>query len=233
MAGQADAMEIAFGDIVGQAFDPVGMLDGLGARWSIEGNFFKLHASCRETHGAVETWNDLAATLPARALDPGCIGSIEVATFDDAARLDERNPANPLAARYSLPFALATRIVRGSAFIEDFSQEVVDDARVRDLAGRVEVVASEALGARFPGERLTHLTVRLKDGTSVSAQRDGCDGDPSRPVDVERLRSKFLDATRAVWGEAATGLFELWRGIDRETSVRTACNRSRRQPDLV
>jgi len=231
--GETNGLDIAFGQVVGEAFDSRRIAANLGADWRIGGNFFKPHASCRETHGAIEAWERLVRRPDAPPIAAEMIAAIEIETFSHAARLDEHAPHSPLAARYSLPFALATRIRRGGADVADFFQAAVEDPAIRRLAGLVRVTENAGMTARLPAERMTALKVTLEDGRSFSVEIEGSEGDPSRPLGPDRLAEKFRSVTRPVWGDEAPELFERWRRIDGEHSLASLLRRAPQKSDAL
>ncbi len=63
---------------------------------------------------------------------PGEIRSVLVETYVWAAQLDHKAPDNMLAAKFSLPFALATTLVNGSASLDAFRDAARQDEITRD-----------------------------------------------------------------------------------------------------
>lgn len=108
-----------------------------------------------------------------------------------AAALAERAPAAPIAGRFSIPFAIATRIVRGNTWTDAFSEAAIADPATRALSARVAVREAPALTARLPAERVCRLTLRLRDGAVRGREVVGTPGDPDRPLPEEALREKF------------------------------------------
>ncbi len=164
------------------------MLDGLGERWLVAEAFFKQASCCRETQGALEA---LELLLAEASVAPDAVAAVKVETFASAAALADRAPAAPIAGRFSIPFAVATRIVRGHAWTDAFSEAAIADSETRALAARVEVREAPSLTARLPAERVCRLAVRLRDGTVREREVVGTPGDPDRPLPDVALREKF------------------------------------------
>lgn len=188
VTGEPGGLAAVFGASIGEAFEPARMLAGLGERWLIEEAFFKQASCCRETQGALEALELLLAEAP---LAPDNVAAIEVETFASAASLAERAPAAPIAGRFSIPFALATRIVRGHAWTDAFSEGAIADPATRALAARVAVREDPALTARLPDARVCRLTLCPNDGARRTQEVVGTPGDPDRPLPEEALRAKF------------------------------------------
>lgn len=90
------------------SIDITTLADGLGERWEVTRGYFKRHAACRYTHPTLDAIASLQAT---HDLDPTAVDHVRVETYPTAASLDETQPRNALQAKFSIPFAVATRLV--------------------------------------------------------------------------------------------------------------------------
>lgn len=197
--GEADGVGSVYGGIIAEGFEPAAMTDALGDRWEIARNYFKRHAACRYTHGALDA---LALLQADAALDPDAVARIEVDTYVWAAQLDLPDPRNMLAAKFSLPFALATAIVHGAANVPAFRAPALGNERTRALAARVVVREDPALTARLPALRPARLRVTLRDGTVREAAVDTNRGDSEDPYREDEIVAKFHELADPVWGAA-------------------------------
>src|SRR5262252_4778551 len=78
VAAQPDAVEEAFGQLVGDGFRPEAVTEELGQRWEITRNYFRLRACCNPIYSALDALEDiLAETKP----PVDSIARIEVATY--------------------------------------------------------------------------------------------------------------------------------------------------------
>jgi 2-methylcitrate dehydratase PrpD len=172
---------------------------GLGESWEIERGYFKTHAACRFTHPTLDAVAALAAET---GLDPDAVESVTVETYRTAARLDEPRPTNPLQAKFSLPFAVATRLRRGHSRLEAFAPAALDEPTYA-LAERVTVREAPDLTERAPDRRGARVAV-VADGErherAVPQARGGAD-DPFSEADLEgkfeALVAPALGADRA------------------------------------
>ena len=87
-----------------------------------------------------------------------------------------------MAAKFSLPFAVATRIVNGSSALASFTWDAVRDPRVLALAQKVDVREDPAMTRRLPLERPARVVIRLKDGRSVRSEAGVNRGDDASPL---------------------------------------------------
>lgn len=197
--GETDGIGAVYGGIIAEEFQPAAMTEELGARWEIARNYFKRHAACRYTHGALDA---LAAILAQGPLESGAIERIEVDTYVWAAQLDLPRPRNMLSAKFSLPFALATTIVHGAATVTAFREPALREAETLALAERVVVREDPALTARLPGLRPARLRVLLRDGTLREAAVETNRGDTEDPYEAADITAKFHELADPVWGQA-------------------------------
>jgi 2-methylcitrate dehydratase PrpD len=136
-----------------------------------------------------------------------------VETYPDAARLTDPRPENDLQAKFSIPFAVATRLLNGNSSKASFADGALTDAAYA-LAERVTVTAAEDLAARVPEARSTRVTVELEDGTELVEEVRYPKGDEENPFSVPELREKFRTLVAPVVGEdSAERLWETARGL--------------------
>lgn len=196
--GERSGVETVFGSVVSEVFMPEEMRHDLGAQWEITHNYFKQHACCRYAHGALDALELILAQQGPLALDE--IESMEVRTYQLAAELENRFPDSMLAGKFSIPFALATRLVTGASGVTSFTADAVQDARALELAARVTVVEDPALTAKLPQQRPAQLRIRMRgrDLTADVTYNRGDDVDPYTRVELEqkfeRLAQRALPA---------------------------------------
>jgi 2-methylcitrate dehydratase PrpD len=95
--------------------------------------------------------------------------------------------------QYSVPFCVALALYLDPTDPRVFSEESLNDGRIRALArtARVEPLASSA-GFMSPACR---VTLHLQDGREVSAEGSDFKGTPTMPLTREELLDKFLKLT--------------------------------------
>src|SRR5436190_8397085 len=91
VAAQPNAIEEAFGQLVGDGFRPEPVTEELGHRWEITRNYFRLRACCNPMYAALDALEEIL-----RELRPGPddIARIEVETYRFAANMREQDPIN-------------------------------------------------------------------------------------------------------------------------------------------
>lgn len=219
--GETDGVRTVYGSVIAQDFRPDEMTAELGERWEIARNYFKRHAACRYTHGALDALGDIVAQAGGR-IDPDAVESVEVDTYVWAAQLNGPEPKNMLAAKFSLPFALATFLVNGAATPAAFRDAAREDARTRALTRRVTVREDAALTAKLPGLRPARVRVTLTDGRSFAAEALTNKGDTEDPYSPDEVRAKFAELAGPVWGAAhAADIAACVEAIDRAPDLTT------------
>jgi len=196
--GERDGVGTVFGHVSASDFRPEEMVAELGTRWEVARNYFKRHAACRYTHGALDALGLIVAK--AGKLDPDKVKSIEVDTYVWAAQLDSPLAPNMLAAKFSIPFALATTIVHGAATVPAFRGPARENPAIQALARRVTVNEDPALTAQLPGLRPARLKITLADGSVHQAEVTTNRGDTEDPYTEAEVRQKFRELADPVYG---------------------------------
>ena len=195
--GERHGIESIFGEVVSERIDLAALVRGLGSEWHIAQNYFKLHACCRYNHGTLDAVDAIAAGpgLP----DVSLIERIEVATYNIASELIDPAPRNTLAAKFSVPFAVATRLVHGHSQLPSFTWAAVRNPAVLALAQKVVVREDRAMNARLPHERPAHVRMLLTDGSVREAAVGVNRGDDASPYTDAELHGKFMSLCTRVW----------------------------------
>ncbi len=187
-----------------ESFDTAKMIDGMGRDWQIDKNYFKLHSCCRYNHGALDALEQLLAKDP---VAPETVERVEVASYLFAAELDDQAPRNTLAGKFSVPFAIATRLVRGSSRVENFTWDAVRDERVQALAKKVFVTEDKAMTGRLPQFRPARVEIRLASGRTLSAAVESNRGDDQDPYSRDELTGKYFSLAGRAWTHDAADDF--------------------------
>ncbi|PYM11604.1 MAG: hypothetical protein DMD81_26385, partial [Candidatus Rokuibacteriota bacterium] len=155
VVAQPNAIEEAFGQLVGDGFRPEAVTEELGQRWEIARNYFRLRGCCNPIYTALDALEDILNDLKP---PPDSIARIDVATYRFAANMRDRDPANAFAARYSLPHAAAALVVLGNVGYHAFTHEAVRDPTIAAFRRKVEVREDPALNAHVPRLKPARVT---------------------------------------------------------------------------
>jgi 2-methylcitrate dehydratase PrpD len=218
--GEADGIGTIYGTVIADRFQPDEMIAALGSRWEITRNYFKRHAACRYNHGALDALQSLVAKAGGH-LKPDDIDRIDVDTYSWAAQLDSQKPRNMLAAKFSLPFSLATAIVNGAASIAAFRDDARRDAVTLALAERIAVREDKVFTAMLPGLRPARVKITLVDGRVLCAEAFTNKGDAEDPYSAEEIRDKFREVAASVWSDQhCSAILEAVENLDRSPDLR-------------
>jgi len=182
------ASEVIFGKVLGDAFDSARPKATPGADPYILRNYFKVHACSRWNHAAIEATEAALRERPFRAEE---VDRIVVWTYDPAIRLAWQSPANSFAAKHSIPYNVAVRIIAGTNGIEAYTEKLVRDPVVKDLCRRIEVREDPAYTRLVPAIRPARVEVHLKNGAAVTASCEQPPGGFDRPFPDGVLEEKF------------------------------------------
>jgi 2-methylcitrate dehydratase PrpD len=180
------------------SYDPARITDGLGTRWKISENCFKLHSCCGHTHTAI----DVALELRARREWPGAdalrrISAIQILSYGPGIEIvKEPNPRTPYQAKFSIAYCVAAALLEGKVGLEQFTPERfgtdgVRDASMAALLQRTLVTVDDNLTAKYPSAWPARLSVTLDDGMVLSGAEDYPRGNPENPVSTATLEEKF------------------------------------------
>jgi 2-methylcitrate dehydratase PrpD len=220
-AAAPDALNTVYASVLGDAFDPLQMVDGLGSRWLLTEGYIKLYPTGRYSHAAMDALIDLLERLPGRRLDPQSVARIEVRTFRLGAMLEVKKVQNVFNTRFSIPFALASIIHHGRCGPDCFAEAAVANPAIQSLAQRTDVVEDPEFEGRYPREQIADLAIHL---TSEQVLRGRCEvmrGEPGNPHDPRDLERKFHELTEPVLGRpSAQHLYEGLMSLERIADVR-------------
>ena len=111
-------------------------------------------------------------------------------------------PTNPLAARFSIPWAVAAALVLGRTDPVAFEGATLADARIRDLARRVEIGTDPAMSPRRADTPTARVRIVLRDGRFLEKTTTVVRGDALSPVPRDEITSKFVALAAPVLGES-------------------------------
>jgi 2-methylcitrate dehydratase PrpD len=98
-------------------------------------------------------------------------------------------PANGYAAKFSLPYLLASILVRGKAGLAEFTDDAVHDGAVLRVAKLVSYELDPSID--YPRQFIGDVAVTLTDGRVLHEQQDRPRGGPDAPLTRAELEAKF------------------------------------------
>ena len=188
---------------------PDALVEGLGTSWSVTNGYHKIFACCGYAHSAVEATLELLGRLQQRKVDD--IAEILVQTGPGGQALRTVEPATVLAAKFSLPHAVAATARLGTAGARAFTFDTLQDAGIARLRRRVRLAPYPDLPP-FPKDRPARVTMRFEDGGKMSAVCESARGGADQPFDEPTLLSKLAENAASVFPAAPDVLAAIIRG---------------------
>ena len=105
----------------------------------------------------------------------------------------KQNPQNIIEAQFSLCWGVASAIVYGEVGIRNFTEEALQDARVREMTRKVfgkpdqDMVRERGQGGTAPAI----VEIKTKDGMVYSKRGDNLFGSPENPMSFADVAVKF------------------------------------------
>lgn len=197
-------------------YNPGVIVEGLGRKFHLLNNVFKIHASCGHTHGAI----DAVLLLRNRyGIKPEDVDEIVVKTYPIAADVVGKNyePTTPYEAKFSLPFCVAVALIYGKVSLSEFRGEVLSEPEVREVSKKVKVVADpEYANVRLGSAKVTIRTNRGEFSCRVDVPK----GYPRNPLTRAELEGKFLSlASLAMPSERADEVLKMVVNLEKIEDV--------------
>lgn len=160
----------------------------LGTHWHFRDTYFKRYPVCYWAQPAVEAVLSLRPRIP----DIQNIEEVRITSFHQAVRLHTTRPQSTEEAQYSLPWAVACALHRGTVDQTSVTDDL-ENNEVIQLAGKIRLCESEELSSYFPAKRYAAAIIRLTDGQELISERFQARGTPCNPIDKTELITKFYE----------------------------------------
>jgi 2-methylcitrate dehydratase PrpD len=199
ITGPANCIEGKYGiynNYIKGEYDRNVVTKDLGRRFEIENMGFKAYPSCGYTHNPIFSTLTL---MRENGLEANDIDEINVSTGKNAGDLFEpperkRCPQVVPDAQFSIPYTVGVAVVKGSVSIGDFTPEAIKDARVLEVAQRVNPIILSDLTRREVDPSI--VEIKTKNGNRYSMRMDNRKGTPENPMTEEEFDAKFRDCMR-------------------------------------
>jgi 2-methylcitrate dehydratase PrpD len=174
---------------------PEALLEGLGIVWSVTNGYHKVFACCGYAHSAVEATLELLGRMQKKKEE---IAEIVVEAAPGGQALRNAEPETVLAAKFSMPHAIAATVQLGTAGARAFTQDKLEDAEIAELRKRVRLQPYPNIKPA-PNDRPARVTMRFNDGAEMSAVVESARGGADKPFDEPTLLSKLAENAGAVF----------------------------------
>jgi 2-methylcitrate dehydratase PrpD len=179
----------------------------IGSRWDLKetGYSIKYYPCGGRGHTAI----DAALLLRDKVGNTNEITNIHCwMSPSSAKRVVTKYPIDVESAKFSASYVVAYSLLYGAPKIKAFTQEALNDARIKALAGLVTASADPQLSDEWGNP--TRVRITLKDGGTLQEQRDYPIGSTELPLTEAQVEEKFMDcAMQTISEDAARKLFAI------------------------
>src|SRR6267142_159758 len=214
--------ERGFFHAFGGSFNPEAIMDRLGKPWTFvsPGISLKPYPSGSLSHPAM---TELERLIEVNKLQAAQVEELDVgANHQMTTTLLHHRPKTGLEAKFSMEFCMAILLLRGRAGLSEFSDQVVQQADVQEMVGRINFyVDPEAESAGY--DKMTSLLkIHLKDGRVLAGRGDFAKGSPANPMTFDEAATKFRGcAHNAEWPRDKTeNLITYTRALESMSDIR-------------
>jgi 2-methylcitrate dehydratase PrpD len=176
-----------------------------GSQWAIDTLAFKPYP-CGTM---AQPYVDCARALAGRGVHPEEITSIICEVAEGTVHrlweplADKQRPPNGYAAKFAVPYLLATGFVYGGVGLGAFTEGAIRDERVLALASKVRYVVDP--DNPYPSNYTGHIRAILQDGRVIEERQPHLRGGAQEPLTRQDVIDKFiLNADHGGWTKAQT-----------------------------
>ena len=188
----------------------------LGRQWETMGIALKFYSCVGSNHTTLDAIRMMQAKTP---FGPDDIASIVVhgshVTVEHVGW--PYTPQGLTSAQLNLPFCVATLLIEGDVFVDQFTDDIVDDKRRIELSKKVSVLEDPSITARGSGYRhMVRVEVLLKNGVKLEQTVEAPRGSEKSFASEADIVQKFNKlATHAVSTAKADAIVNLVLGADK------------------
>jgi aconitate decarboxylase len=170
---------------------------GLGSEWETMRVALKFYSCVGSNHTTLDAIRDIRKRRPFKLeeLDRITVHGSRV-TADHVGW--PYKPEGLTSAQLNLPYCVATLLLEGDVFVDQFTEAAVYDRARIELSRKVEVIEDPEITAR--GARFRHMVkvnVKLQDGSMLTETREAPRGSEHSFAPAEDIVEKFRKLTRA------------------------------------
>jgi 2-methylcitrate dehydratase len=181
----------------------VGRFGGKRVGYKIGETYIKYYPA--EYHAQSAIWAALQARARIERVEE--IASVEVETHEAGFTILSKDrekwaPSTKETADHSLPFMVGMALLQGRVDNSTYSARNLNDPRVLAFLKRVTVKEDKALTGMYPDHIANRITLRLRDGRTITEQVDDPKGHPRNPMSKAEVEAKFRRLTERFLDES-------------------------------
>jgi len=177
-------------------YDPQPLTFDLGKNLGVTGLSFKPYPCCRNCHPFIDATLALAEE---HNINPDNIDEIlvrcgEVARILCEPLLQRQQPRVVVDAQFSIPWVVATALVKRKVTLEDFTPEAILNPSIKRITSKITAEVDPQMDSR--GTTSAFVQIRMKDSRAVCSRReDLAKGNPEKPMSFDEICDKFRNCT--------------------------------------
>lgn len=173
------------------------LAQGLGDRYEFLNIATKPYPSCGFTMAPIE---NVIGLMEAHQLSPDDIERVIVSVNKKmhatvCAPEDRKfRPQEPADALFSMPYVIATGVLKGDVVLEDFAPEAIDEQRRSQLMERIQIIEDQDIEKEALETNMvlgTHsIRIDCKDGRKIRRKMNYSRGFPQNPMTIDQCAMK-------------------------------------------
>ena len=164
--------------------NPSAVMAAPDSPWQLILSSIKPWPSCRHTHPAIDSALEIHSQLNGAAIE-----SISIDTYQAALDVCNRpQPNSEYEAKFSLYHCVAIALLDGAATLASFDESARE--KTADLRAVTTLRVTDPFASDYPVAWGSRVQVTTSSGTTLSAERKDCKGDPELALDNTEMRVK-------------------------------------------
>ncbi len=162
---------------------------GLGENYEILVNVPKPYPSLTASHAPIEL---VLKLMKEKGIKPEQIVKITERTYNTVkTHFSNFDPQTTMAARLSVPYCIAVAAATGTCGVAQFTMDVINDPKVRQMLSKVEIIADPELNKLYPEKFPAVIDIETADGKTYHGEQYYPGGDVMNPISLDGLKHKF------------------------------------------
>ncbi len=185
ITGTSKSLYNVFVETFGAKFNVENIVPELEFKWAVMQSYHKQFACCQYSHSAVE-----AALQILPKFNYKDIKKITLKTHWRGKLLSNLAPETTLAAKFSMEHIIATSVYHGSANVEAFSSETLDNSEIRQLREKINMYLYDSQ-PEPPNDRPAEISIHLSNGEKYIQECLIAEGSASKPFTNQTIKNKI------------------------------------------
>ena len=222
LTGPATVLEGSLGmKAFSDTYTPEVITDRLGERFNVADIWTKKYSCNGMIHAPVNGVKAIRARRPYAVAD---IERIDIGSNQHAVNEvgSIRLSRDMFGFEFSMNYALALQLVKGSNGFDAFVEENLHDPEIVALAERIFMNTDEEMQSWFPKALGARVTIKFKDGSVEEELIRDCCGSPGNPMTADELETKARNIIRmSMSAEKFKGIIEAVHSLESLRDMRS------------